>query len=136
MKREKGRQCRYFKNDCHVRARLGAQIAAAYDVEMVNVLTGFKYIAEKIEHYEQTGDKLFLFGYEESYGYLVKTFVRDKDAVQLALQTAEMASYYAQQGKTLLDALNELYETYGYYQEALIQKRLRAKRVKRKCSSY
>ena len=69
-----------------VTSELGAKVAAAYDVEMVNVLTGFKYIAEKIEHYEQTGEKQFLFGYEESYGYLVKTFVRDKDAVQLALQ--------------------------------------------------
>lgn len=105
-----------------VTSELGANIAKRYGVETVNVLTGFKYIAEKIEQYEQTGDKEFLFGYEESYGYLVKSFVRDKDAVQLALQTAEMASYYAQQGKTLLDVLDELFAEYGYYQEALISK--------------
>ena len=105
-----------------VTSELGAEIAKRHGVETVNVLTGFKYIAEKIEQYEQTGDNEFLFGYEESYGYLVKSFVRDKDAVQLALQTAEMASYYAQQGKTLLDVLDELFAEYGYYQEALISK--------------
>lgn len=105
-----------------VTAELGAIIAAKYGVETVNVLTGFKYIAEKIAQYEQTGDKTFLFGYEESYGYLVKSFVRDKDAVQLALVTAEMASYYANEGKTLLDALQDLYEEHGYFKEALISK--------------
>ncbi|MBS7344072.1 MAG: phospho-sugar mutase [Caryophanon sp.] len=105
-----------------VTSELGASIARANGVEVVDVLTGFKYIAEKIEHYTTTGEKQFLFGYEESYGYLVKDFVRDKDAVQLALVTAEMASYYAAQGKTLLHALHDLFETYGYYKETLTSK--------------
>ncbi|OCS87055.1 phosphoglucomutase [Caryophanon latum] len=105
-----------------VTSELGASIARANSVEVVDVLTGFKYIAEKIEQYTTTGEKQFLFGYEESYGYLVKDFVRDKDAVQLALLTAEMASYYAAQEKTLLHALRDLFETYGYYKEALISK--------------
>jgi phosphoglucomutase len=110
-----------------VTAELGATIAKSYGVEVVNVLTGFKYIAEKIAEYENTNEKKFLFGYEESYGYLVQPFVRDKDAVQLALVTAEMASYYAQQDKTLMDALEDLYRKYGYFKEALISKEFKGK---------
>jgi phosphoglucomutase len=105
-----------------VTAELGTKIAHQYGVEVVNVLTGFKYIAEKIAEYEFTREKQFIFGYEESYGYLVQPFVRDKDAVQLALVTAEMAAYYAQQGKTLFDALESLFQQYGYYKEMLVTK--------------
>lgn len=105
-----------------VTSELGAKIASAYGVETVNTLTGFKYIAEKIAQYEQSAAKTYLFGYEESYGYLIEPFVRDKDAVQVALKVAEMASFYEIQGKTLLDALEDLYKQFGYYQEALISK--------------
>lgn len=103
-----------------VTAELGAKIAESFGVATENTLTGFKYIAEKIAHYEATGEQTYLFGYEESYGYLIETFVRDKDAVQVALKVAEMAAFYALQGNTLLDQLEHLYETFGYYQEALV----------------
>ncbi len=105
-----------------VTSELGAKIAARYGVETVNTLTGFKYIAEKIAEYEQSGAYKYLFGYEESYGYLIEPFVRDKDAVQVALKVAEMASFYESQGKTLLDALEDVYKKFGYYKEALISK--------------
>ena len=105
-----------------VTAELGAKIAAAHGIETENVLTGFKYIAEKIAEYEVTGEKSFVFGYEESYGYLMKPFARDKDAVQMALVVAEMASYYYSEGKSLLDVLAELDSQYGYHREVLISK--------------
>ena len=105
-----------------VTAELGAKIAATHGIQTENVLTGFKYIAEKIAEYEDTGEKSFIFGYEESYGYLMKPFVRDKDAVQMALIVAEMASYYYSKGKSLLDVLAELDEKYGYHREALFSK--------------
>ena len=104
-----------------VTSELGRTVATHYGVETEDVLTGFKYIAEKIEQYED-GSKSFLFGYEESYGYLISSFVRDKDAVQVALKVAEMASFYESQGKTLLDALEDVYKQFGYYKEALISK--------------
>ena len=110
-----------------VTSELGAAIAANYGVTTVNTLTGFKYIAEKIAEFEITKDQTYLFGYEESYGYLIDTFARDKDAVQVALKVAEMAAYYATQGKTLLDALEELYEQFGYYKEALVSKTFEGK---------
>lgn len=103
-----------------VTSELGAAIAKEFGVTTVNTLTGFKYIAEKIAEYEKKGDLSYLFGYEESYGYLIQTFVRDKDAVQVALKVAEMAAFYAKDGQTLLDGLNDLYRQYGYYQEALV----------------
>ncbi|QCR31898.1 phospho-sugar mutase [Lysinibacillus sp. SGAir0095] len=103
-----------------VTSELGAKIATHYTIETINTLTGFKYIAEKIEEYEQTGEYAYLFGYEESYGYLIKTFARDKDAVQVALKVAEMAAFYAKKGKSLLAVLNELFKEYGYHQEALV----------------
>ncbi|MDY0409544.1 phospho-sugar mutase [Paracerasibacillus soli] len=93
-------------------------IAEKYGVEVVNTLTGFKYIAEKIHHYDETGET-FMFGFEESYGYLVQGFVRDKDAVQASIMACEMAYYWKQQGKTLLEALEELYEQHGYYMEGM-----------------
>ncbi|MDN4495116.1 phospho-sugar mutase [Ureibacillus aquaedulcis] len=103
-----------------VTAELGAKIAAKYNVATINTLTGFKYIAEKIAEYEQSGEYSYLFGYEESYGYLIKTFARDKDAVQVALKVAEMAAFYAKEGKTLLDVLDVLFEEFGYHKEALV----------------
>lgn len=105
-----------------VTSELGAAIAAYYGVTTVNTLTGFKYIAEKIAEFEMTKAHTYLFGYEESYGYLIETFARDKDAVQVALKVAEMAAYYSTHGKTLLDALEDLYEQFGYYKEALVSK--------------
>lgn len=103
-----------------VTSELGTQIAEKFGVTTVNTLTGFKYIAEKIAEYEQSGDYSYVFGYEESYGYLIETFVRDKDAVQVALKVAEMSAFYAKKGQTLLDGLQSLYEQFGTYQEALV----------------
>ncbi len=99
---------------------LGEAIADSYGVKTDITLTGFKFIAEKIQEYEQTGEK-FLFGFEESYGYLINGFARDKDAVQAAVMTCEMAYYWKEQGKTLLDALNMLYEKHGFYLEGITQ---------------
>lgn len=103
-----------------VTAELGAKIAAHYNIDTVNTLTGFKYIAEKIEEYQNSCERTFLFGYEESYGYLIKSFVRDKDAVQAALKVAEMVGYYATKGQTLLMVLDDLYQEFGYHKEALV----------------
>ena len=93
--------------------------AETYGFEVVNILTGFKYIGDKINTYEQTGDKEFVIGYEESYGYLVGTHARDKDAVVSAMLICQMAAWYKNQGKTLVDALHAVYEKYGYYLDAL-----------------
>lgn len=101
-----------------VTSELGRAIAHDYGVETVDTLTGFKFIGEKIRKYDSTGEK-FIFGYEESYGYLIKGFARDKDAVQAAVMTCEMAQYWKERGKTLLDALEILYKKYGYYLESL-----------------
>lgn len=103
-----------------VTSELGTAIASSYGVTTINTLTGFKYIAEQIAEFESNGDHTFIFGYEESYGYLASTFVRDKDAVQIALLTAEMVAYYKEQDKTLLEVLDDLYEKYGYYRESLL----------------
>ena len=100
-----------------VTSDLGEVVAKNYNVETEKTLTGFKFIGNKIAHYEQTKEKDFVFGYEESYGYLVQPFVRDKDAIQACLIIAEAACYYHNLGKTLVDVLNELYDTYGYYNE-------------------
>jgi phosphoglucomutase len=102
-----------------VTSDLGKAIADAYGVKTFNTLTGFKYIAEKIKDFEQDGSYEFLFGYEESYGYLIGSFVRDKDAVQAAVLCAEMAAFYKQNNQTLFDVLEGLYQTHGYYQETL-----------------
>lgn len=102
-----------------VTSELGRVIAAKFGVSTIDTLTGFKYIAEKIEEYHTSGEFKFLFGYEESYGYLIGDFVRDKDAVQAALMTAEMAGNYQKQGTSLYDRLIELYEEFGYYKESL-----------------
>ncbi|MCD2256850.1 phospho-sugar mutase [Agrilactobacillus fermenti] len=105
-----------------VSTELATKIAESYGVKMVDVETGFKFIAEQIEQFETTGSYEFLFGFEESYGYLVKSFVRDKDAMQATVLLAEVAAYYKSQGKTLYDGLEELYQTYGYYSEKTISK--------------
>ncbi|MDB5083655.1 MAG: alpha-D-phosphohexomutase, partial [Bacilli bacterium] len=102
-----------------VTSELGRVIADEYHLQTEDTLTGFKYIADKIGHYEATGEKQFLFGYEESYGYLIAPFVRDKDAVQACLMIAEMGAYYRSKGMTLYDALLQLFERIGYFQEAL-----------------
>ncbi|KOS60713.1 phospho-sugar mutase [Lysinibacillus agricola] len=103
-----------------VTSELGTAIADSFNIQTINTLTGFKYIAEKIAEFETTSEHSFLFGYEESYGYLAGSFVRDKDAVQIALLTVEMASYYKEQNLSLLDVLNSLYQQHGYYQEKLL----------------
>lgn len=92
-------------------------VCIANGVECMSVLTGFKFIGEKIKEFEQTGEHGFIFGYEESYGYLPGTYARDKDAVATSLLIAEMAAYYKAQGKTLYGVLSEMYEKYGYYKE-------------------
>ncbi|HIY57444.1 MAG TPA: phospho-sugar mutase [Candidatus Tetragenococcus pullicola] len=95
-------------------------ITQSYGVEMFNVLTGFKFIAEKIQEFEEDQSHTFLFGFEESYGFLVKPFVRDKDAIQALVLLAEVAAFYKKQEKTLYDALQDLFEEYGYYAERTI----------------
>lgn len=92
-------------------------IAAAFGVTTFDVLTGFKFIAEKIQQFEDTGSHEFLFGFEESYGFLAGTFVRDKDAVIASMLLAEAAAWYKKRGMTLYEGLMELYEKYGYYSE-------------------
>ena len=101
-----------------VTSDLGEAVARNYGVETEKTLTGFKYIGSKIHGYEQTGEKDFVFGYEESYGYLVKPFVRDKDANQSTVLICEAANFYKKQGKTLVDVLDELYDKYGTYDES------------------
>lgn len=103
-----------------VSTELADQIVDRYDLEMVEVLTGFKFIAEKIQEYEETGAHTFLMGFEESYGYLIKPFVRDKDAIQALVMLAELTAYHKKKGETLGNALEEIYETYGYYVERTI----------------
>lgn len=108
-----------------VTSEMGADIARSFGVRVDNTLTGFKYIGERMTRYEQTGEATFLFGYEESYGYLAGHYARDKDAVVASLLIAEAAAYYKRQGKTLYDVLLELYETYGYYFESLESRTLK-----------
>ena len=101
----------------------------------MDVLTGFKYIGEKIRQFEDAGNKTYLFGFEESYGYLAGNFVRDKDAVIAAMLVCEMCLYYKEQGKSLYDALIELYEKYGYFKEALVSIDLKGKEGQEKIAS-
>lgn len=103
-----------------VTSDLGRVIAEYHGASSEDVLTGFKFIGEKIKQYEDTKEFQFLFGYEESYGYLIKSFARDKDAVQSVLAITEAAAYYKSQGKTLVEVLHELYERHGYYLEGLV----------------
>ena len=103
-----------------VTSEFGTAIAKHFGVTTIDTLTGFKFIAEKIAQFEQTNEHIFMFGYEESYGYLAGDFARDKDAVQIALLTAEMAAYYKLQNKSLIDVLKQLYNEFGHYEEALL----------------
>jgi phosphoglucomutase len=102
-----------------VTGQMGKVIAAKYGVEMIETHTGFKYIGEQIRLLEEAGKKTFLFGYEESCGYLAGTFVRDKDGIMATLLICEMAAYYQTLHMTLCDVLEQLYQAYGYFSEAL-----------------
>ncbi|MBR2009991.1 MAG: phospho-sugar mutase [Peptococcaceae bacterium] len=102
-----------------VTSELGADIANAHGAEVMNVLTGFKYIGEKMIGFDKNSDHTFIMGYEESYGYLVGNHAKDKDAVVASMLICEMAAYQKAQGKTLLERLEELYQEHGYYKEAL-----------------
>lgn len=110
-----------------VTSEIGRDIAKAHGLDTIDTLTGFKFIGEKIREFEQTGDRTFLFGYEESYGYLVKPFARDKDAVQTCLLIAEVAAYYKSKNMTLYQGLLEVFKTYGFYKEGLESLTLKGK---------
>jgi phosphoglucomutase len=110
------------------------KIAEAYNIELMEVLTGFKYIGEKIQGFEVNKDKTYIFGFEESYGYLAGDFVRDKDAVIAAMLIAEMTLFYKEKGKSLYDGLVELYEKYGYFKETLVSFELKGKEGSEKIS--
>lgn len=110
-----------------VTSEFGRAIAEDFGMAIVDTLTGFKFIGEKIKEYEESGEYSFQFGYEESYGYLIGDFARDKDAVQAAVFAVEVASYYKKQGKTLYDALLDLYAKYGFYREGLKSLTLKGK---------
>lgn len=103
-----------------VSGELPAKIAQSFGVECVNVLTGFKFIAEKIKQYEEDHSHTFMFGFEESYGFLIQPYARDKDAIQAAMLFAEVVAFYKAQGKSVFDGLNELYQKYGYFIETTL----------------
>ena len=102
-----------------VSGKMAREVAKAYEVELIETLTGFKYIGEQIKFFEQNQEKEYIFGYEESYGCLVGTHARDKDAVVAVMALCEAAAYYKSQGMTLCDKMQELFEVYGYYKEDL-----------------
>ena len=99
---------------------LVTKIAESYGATMFNVLTGFKFIAEKIQEFEEKHNHTYMMGFEESFGYLIKPFVRDKDAIQAVLVVAELAAYYRSRGLTLADGIEQIYKEYGYYAEKTI----------------
>ena len=103
-----------------VSTNFATKIAQSYGVTMVNVLTGFKWIADQIHQYETKHNHTFMFGFEESYGYLIKPFVRDKDAIQTLVLLAEVAAYYRSREMTLFDGVQELFTKYGYFKEKTI----------------
>ncbi|VGR96188.1 Phosphoglucomutase [Streptococcus pyogenes] len=103
-----------------VSTELVTKIAESYGATMFNVLTGFKFIAEKIQEFEEKQNHTYMFGFEESFGYLIKPFVRDKDAIQAVLLVAEIAAYYRSRGLTLADGIDEIYKEYGYFAEKTI----------------
>lgn len=111
-----------------VTSDFGRTIAESYGVAVVETLTGFKYIGEKIGKYERTGTHTFLFGYEESCGFLIGDFARDKDAVQAAALTCEMAAYHRLNGHSLWEVLEDLYRMYGYHREAVLSLTLKGDR--------
>jgi phosphoglucomutase len=110
-----------------VTSELGRKVASAFNIPTEDVLTGFKFIAEKIEEYQTSGSHTFLFGYEESYGYLIGDFARDKDAIQATLLATEVCAFYKKKGMTLYEAMTNLYERYGYYLEGLRSLTLKGK---------
>ncbi|MFD3049918.1 phospho-sugar mutase [Streptococcus agalactiae] len=103
-----------------VSTELVTKIAESYGATMFNVLTGFKFIAEKIQEFEEKHNHTYMFGFEESCGYIIKPFVRDKDAIQAVLLVAEIAAYYRSRGLTLADGIDEIYKEYGYFAEKTI----------------
>lgn len=110
-----------------VTSEMGATIARHYGATVLNTLTGFKYIGEKMTQFEATGEYTYLFGYEESYGYLAGNYARDKDAVIASMLICEAAAYYKSQGKTLHDVLGELYASFGYFLEKLESRTFKGK---------
>ncbi|OPA75687.1 phosphoglucomutase [Paenibacillus selenitireducens] len=108
-----------------VTSEMGATIARHFGATVMNTLTGFKYIGEKMTQFAATGDYTYLFGYEESYGYLAGTYARDKDAIIASMLISEAAAYYKSQGKTLYDVLHDLYESFGYFMEKLESRTLK-----------
>ncbi|MEH7222743.1 phospho-sugar mutase [Bacillus sp. JJ1566] len=110
-----------------VTSEIGREIAKSFGLETIDTLTGFKFIGEKIKEFEKTGEYKFQFGYEESYGYLIGDFARDKDAVQAALLAVEVCAYYKNKGMTMFEGLVELFEKYGYYREGLESLTLKGK---------
>lgn len=108
-----------------VTSELGSAVARKYGIDTILTLTGFKYIAEQIRLFEEQGGRQFVFGYEESYGYLADSFVRDKDAVMSTMLICEMGAFYKKQGKSLIDVLNDLYAEHGFYQEGLESRTLK-----------
>lgn len=110
-----------------VTSEIGREIAKSYNLDTIDTLTGFKFIGEKIKEFEETGEYIFQFGYEESYGYLIGDFARDKDAVQAAVLAVEVCAYYKKQGKSLYDGLLEIFNEYGYYKESLKSLTLKGK---------
>ena len=103
-----------------VSTRLTKQICETNNIEYIDVLTGFKFIGEKIMELDERGDKNFLFGFEESYGCLIGDYARDKDGIAAVMALCEAACYYKSKGKTLWDAMNDIYEKYGYYKETQV----------------
>lgn len=118
-----------------VTSELGKAIADAYGLTTIDTLTGFKFIGEKMGDYERTGEHDFLFGYEESYGYLIGDFVRDKDAVQACLFAAELALHYKEKGMTVYEGLIDVYHKYGFYREGLHSLTLKGKEGAEKITS-
>jgi phosphoglucomutase len=110
-----------------VSTELAKKIAQNYNTELMDVLTGFKFIGEKIKLLDEQGDRKFQFGFEESYGYLAGTFARDKDGVVASMIIAEMAAYYYSRGMSLYDGLQEIYKKYGYFIETITSYTLEGK---------
>ncbi|WP_270334213.1 phospho-sugar mutase [Ligilactobacillus acidipiscis] len=105
-----------------VSSEFATKIAEKHHARMINVLTGFKFIAEQIKDFQANNSQTFMFGFEESYGYLIKPFVRDKDAIQSLVMLAEVAAFYREQGKNLYDGLQDLFKEYGYFAEKTISR--------------
>lgn len=105
-----------------VSSEFATKIAEKHHARMINVLTGFKFIAEQIKDFQTNNSQTFMFGFEESYGYLIKPFVRDKDAIQSLVMLAEVAAFYREQGKNLYDGLQDLFKEYGYFAEKTISR--------------